>query len=75
MEHFVIDPMSGEILTNATLDYESVRSYRLTVEASDAGEPQRSRYALQIHAYMQYESVSFLTMYVSCLTVFFFIRV
>lgn len=47
MNHFIIEQASGEILTNAILDYESVRSYRITVVASDIGEPQRSRYALQ----------------------------
>ena len=47
MNHFMIDQMSGEILTNTSLDYERVRSYRITVVASDVGEPQRSRYALQ----------------------------
>ena len=47
MNHFMIDQVSGEILTNTTLDYESVRSYRITVVASDIGEPQRSRYAPQ----------------------------
>lgn len=44
MNHFTIDPVSGEIVTNTTLDYENVRSYRITVVASDNGEPQRSRY-------------------------------
>lgn len=47
MNHFIIDRVSGEILTNTSLDYESIRSYRITVVASDIGEPQRSRYALQ----------------------------
>ena len=46
MNHFIINSTSGEIFTNVSLDYETVRSYRITVEASDAGVPQRSRYPI-----------------------------
>ncbi len=41
---FNINSTSGEITTATMLDYEVVQSYTITVEATDAGDPQRSRY-------------------------------
>ncbi len=42
---FAINSTSGEVTTAIMLDYETVQSYTITVQASDAGVPQRSRYS------------------------------
>ena len=36
---FTINATSGEVLTSTTLDFEAVQSYKLTVMASDSGDP------------------------------------
>ncbi|KAJ2938245.1 hypothetical protein O0L34_g17587 [Tuta absoluta] len=39
---FAIDSLSGDVSLVKTLDYESVRSYRLVIRAQDGGSPSRS---------------------------------
>ena len=45
-DSFVIDPMSGLISTNKTLDRESISSYTLNVSAHDLGVPQMFSYTM-----------------------------
>ena len=40
--HFTIDGQ-GSIYTNRSLDYETKRSYTLTIEAADHGSPERKK--------------------------------
>lgn len=40
--HFSVDPVSGLVVTNASLDFEFVQRYRITVTATDNGINQRS---------------------------------
>ena len=42
--HFSINASTGVVSTSVTLNYEAIQSYRITVEAADRGDPQRSRY-------------------------------
>lgn len=39
---FAIDSLTGDISLVKPLDYETIRSYRLTVRAQDGGSPARS---------------------------------
>ena len=43
LEHFSVDGNSGLLRTNTSLDFEQISSYRIVVQASDLGSPQRSR--------------------------------
>ena len=43
---FEVDNSTGEVFAVAPLDFESVSMYRITVEASDQGDTQRSRCAI-----------------------------
>ncbi|KAL9976385.1 hypothetical protein ACROYT_G013683 [Oculina patagonica] len=45
-DKFWINTSTGEIFTNETLDYETVRNYVILVEARDSGHPQRMAAAL-----------------------------
>ena len=42
LTHFTIDTTSGEISTAVELDWEAIRSYSLTISATDGGLPQRT---------------------------------
>ena len=41
---FRVDPLTGLVVTAASLDYEFVQRYKVTVTATDDGDNQRSRY-------------------------------
>ena len=41
---FTVDALTGLVTTAASLDYEFVQRYRITVTATDDGDNQRSRY-------------------------------
>lgn len=43
---FYIDPNKGELQIAASLDYETIDSYSLTVEATDGGRPQQTALTL-----------------------------
>ena len=38
------EPTGVDVFTNASLDYEQIRSYEITVAARDNGDPVMSRY-------------------------------
>lgn len=44
-QHFALDSQASgvNVVTNASLDFEMVRSYDITVTASDNGDPALSR--------------------------------
>lgn len=49
--HFSVDPVSGLVVTNASLDFEFVQRYRITVTATDNGINQRSRYVTALNTF------------------------
>lgn len=46
MDHFALNTSSDEVqlLTNTSLDFESIRAYDITIRAQDNGAPSLSRY-------------------------------
>lgn len=57
--HFSVDPVTGLVVTNASLDFEFVQRYRITVTATDNGINQRSRYVNALNTF-RYLTLSFI---------------